>query len=234
MQGDLARRVVDAYGGIPRWENARRVHAVASANGLAFRLKRREPFVQTVFEMEAHRPFVRISPINRLGQIGVLEGHDVRIEDAEGRVIASRPNARRHFPGGRRLLWWDDLDMTYFAGYATWNYCTLPALLIDHPTRFEQFGDDLLQARFPATIPTHSPEQTFRFDRFGQLIQHDYTALVIGHWARAANVVLEHGRNEQGIAYTRHRRVTPRRADGTPRKRPILIDLTIQDFEIIS
>ncbi|MCC6157306.1 MAG: hypothetical protein IT350_04580 [Deltaproteobacteria bacterium] len=234
MQGDLARRVVDAYGGSSRWETAVRLRAVVSASGLAFRLKRRALFVQTVFEMDVHRPRVRIAPINRLGQIGVLDGQDVRVEDADGRVVASRPNARRHFPGGRRIFWWDDLDMTYFAGYATWNYCTLPSLILDHPTRFEQFGDDLLQARFPATIPTHCPEQVFRFDRFGQLIQHDYTALVIGKWARAANVVVEHGKNEQGIAYTRRRRVTPRRGDGTPRKSPILIDLTIQDFELIS
>ncbi|MCL4233166.1 MAG: hypothetical protein KJ042_01460 [Deltaproteobacteria bacterium] len=234
MQGDLARRVVDAYGGRSRWESATRVRAVVSASGLAFRLKHRAPFVQTVFEMDAHRAFVRIAPINRLGQVGVLDGQDVRIEDADGPIVAARPNARRHFPGGRRLFWWDDLDMTYFAGYATWNYCTLPALLLDHPARFEQFGDDLLQARLPATIPTHSPEQVFRFDRFGRLIQHDYTALVIGRWARAANVVTEHNTNEQGIAYARRRQVTPRRADGTPRKSPILIDLTVHDFELLT
>ncbi len=234
MQGDLARRVVDAYGGASRWKEAARVRAVVSANGLAFRLKHRAPFVQAVFEMDVHRPFVRIAPINRLGQIGILDGQDVRIEDADGRTIASRPNARRHFPGGRRFFWWDDLDMTYFAGYATWNYCTLPALILDHPTCFEQFGHDILRARLPAAIPTHSPEQAFRFDHFGALVQHDYTALVIGKWARAANVVVEHAKNQQGIAFTRGRRITPRRADGTPRTRPILIDLTIHDFDLVT
>ena len=41
--------------------------------------------------------------------------NDVRIESADGRVLASRSNARSYFGSVRRLLCWDLLDFAYFA-----------------------------------------------------------------------------------------------------------------------
>ena len=99
--------------------------------GLAFIFKQRPQFKRAKVTMDISRPFSRITPIGRNRDIsGVLNGPDVHLENANGEVIRERKNARQYFPGGRRLLYWDDLDMAYFANYAIWNYLTLPALLM--------------------------------------------------------------------------------------------------------
>jgi hypothetical protein len=91
-----------------------------------------------------------------------------------------------------------------------------------------------LLASFPENIPTHSPVQEFLFDpASGLLGQHNYTAEVMGGWAKAANAVIAHG-TWNGIPYPAHRRVTPRKKDGSPAGGPVLIDLIIHDWSVVS
>ena len=151
------------------------------------------------------------------GESGVLRGGDViSREPARAERSAAGRNARAFFPYGRRIFWWDSLDQTYFAGYALWNYLVFPALLLREDIRWQEPGPNRLMAAFPGSIPTHSPVQEFLFDpTSGLLQQHNYTAEVMGGWARAANVIVEHGA-WNGIPYPSHRRVTPRKKDGTP------------------
>jgi len=125
--------------------------------------------------MEIAKPFCKITPIGDNPDIsGVLDGHDVRLENSYGEVVAERKNARNYFPLGRRLFYWDDLDMAYFANYAFWNYFTFPALLMNEEIIWEEKSDTLLQAAFPDFIPTHNKMQSFHFDKAsGLLTQHD-------------------------------------------------------------
>ena len=127
-----AQKALDAYGGQALWANAKTIEAEVSANGWAFTMKRRPFFEHAKIVMEIARPIARLTPIGKDPQItGVLDGQNVRLENPNGKVVAERQNARRYFPGGLgRLFHWDDLDMTYFANYAFWNYFTLPALLL--------------------------------------------------------------------------------------------------------
>ena len=163
----------------------------------------------------------------------VLDGNSVRIESSSGEVLERRDDPRRFFPYGRRTFRWDDLDLAYFACYASWNYQILPALLLRDDITWKQISDTTLEARFPPEIPTHSPLQRFHFDAAtGLLQQHDYTALVFASWARAANVVLELGVSD-GIHYPSRRRVTPRRGDGQPRNFPLLVGIEIEDWRLV-
>ena len=125
------KKTVDAYGGKEIWTKARALEAEFSARGLAFIFKQRPQFKRAKVTMDISRPFSRITPIGRNRDIsGVLDGPDVHLENARGEVIRERKNARKYFPGGRRFLYWDDLDMAYFSNYAMWNYMTLSALLM--------------------------------------------------------------------------------------------------------
>jgi hypothetical protein len=231
---DTLLRAVDAYGGEAFWRAARAIRATVSASGLAFVLKGRRPFHRIAVECDVREPLARLSPVDAAGSIGVLRGGDALLEDPRGREIARRQDARSFFPYGRRLLWWDSLDHTYFAGYALWNYLVFPALMLREDIRWQQTGLNRLQAAFPGNIPTHSPLQEFLFDpASGLLRQHNYTAEVMGGWAKAANVIVEHGiRN--GVPYPSHRRVTPRKKDGSPAGGPVLIDLIIHDWNVTS
>ena len=136
------------------------------------------------------------------------------------------------FPGGRRLFWWDRLDILYFRAEALWNYLTFPALLLRDDISWTQIFDNTLEARFPSHLPTHGEVQRFHFDPASRLLrQHDYTAKAFGSSAKAANVVLEH-KTWDAIPFPYKRRVTPRAPDGTPRGGPTLIWIEIDDWSI--
>jgi hypothetical protein len=229
---DLQQRVVGAYGGESPWRESTAVEITYSAWGWAFRLKWQRPFRKAHARLDISQPRAIIAPIDRRGNTGVLDGHDVRIEDANGNGLASREGARSLFPGGRRLLWWDHLDQTYFAGYAIWNYMVLPALLLREDIEWTQVRESSLEGRFPSTLPTHCERQQFHFDPETHLLrQHDYTANVIGGWAKAAHVVLEH-QTEGGVPFTSKRRVTPRGADERPRSGPLLVGIDIHEWRL--
>jgi hypothetical protein len=228
----LARRVLDAYGGEDRWRALRRIAVTFSASGWALRAKWCRPFVHARAEIEVWAPRVRIGPLGARGLVGVLDGGSVSLEDGAGRVVASRVDPRRFFPGGRRLLWWDDLDHAFFASYAMWNYLAFPALLLRDDVRWADAGPATLEARFDPAVPTHSPVQRFHVDPTSALLrQHDYTALVFGRWARTAHVVLEHRTSAAGIPWAARRRAMPRLPGGRPAPGPVLVALEIDGWE---
>lgn len=230
----LLQQALAAYGGQVVWSQAHYIEAEVSTQGLAFILKRRPYFNHARLVMDVTRPVCRITPVGKqAGVSGVLEGTDVRLEDAQGNILTHRENARSHFTWGRRLLYWDDLDMAYFANYAFWNYFTLPALLMNLTIVWEEQPGNVLKATFPDSIPTHSTVQYFHFDAAsGLLSQHDYTARIISRFANAANVVLAHG-NSNGIPFTAKRRVTPAVGGGKYLPAPVLIDIDVHAFRLL-
>jgi hypothetical protein len=234
MLSNTAQKAIEAYGGMDLWKNATRIEAEVSAKGLAFTLKRRPFFVNAKIEMETTRPFSKLTPIGTNRTItGVFDGQHVRLENEEDETIAERENPRAFFPFGKRLFRWDDLDMSYFANYAFWNYFTLPKLLMNETIKWTEKTPGFLIAEFPENIPTHNPIQEFIFDtETGLLLQHNYTAEIISKLATAANVVVSHSKNSQGYIFPNKRLVTPRSKSGKPLKMPVLIDITVHSFNL--
>jgi hypothetical protein len=226
----LLARVLDAYGGAERWRAAERIEAVVSTRGLLFTAKLQPPFAGMHCSVDVRAPHARLTPREWNGETGVLDGGDVRLESAAGDVLATRTDARsafRGFPGLRRTIRWDRLDLTYFGGYAFWNYLTFPALLLRDDVRWRELGPELLEATFPPTLPTHCAVQRFHVSpTTGLLVQHDYTAEVIGRWARAAHAILAHG-SWNGLPFPSHRRVTPRGPRARPLSGPTLVEILV-------
>ncbi len=233
MKNMTANKAIEAYGGEKLWQNSKYVEAEVSVKGLAFTLKRRPFFKHAKIQMEIRRPFSKLTPIGKkLNISGILEGHNVRLENEQGNIIGERVDARKVFPFGRRNFYWDDLDMAYFANYAFWNYFTLPFLLMNNAIEWKEKSEGVLEALFPNSIPTHNKKQEFRFNKeTGLLIQHNYTADIISKLAKAANVVVEHS-EQDGILFPSSRRVTPRTKKGKPLKRPILIDIQVHRYKL--
>jgi hypothetical protein len=236
--GTLAGRVVDAYGGEARWREASAVEARISMGGMLLKLKGHPE--RSLRDMrtrtEIARPHVRVEPIDEQGNVGVLDGHDLRLETPDGTVLHERPSARSHFPyGGRRLLRWDRLDALYFIGYTQWTYNAFPALLWRDDISWRDAGDNVLEARFSPSLPTHSEVQRFHFDPETSLLrQMDYTADVFGGWAKAAHVVEAHG-DSNGIPYPSRRRVWSRKRDGSarPAPAPLMISLDVHEWRLL-
>jgi hypothetical protein len=220
----LLEEALEAHGGLERWRETEQISVRARSGGVALASKfAAGPFRSYDLTVSTGHPRAVVDPYPRAGERGVFEAGAVRIESADGGVVAERADPRPLFPGGRRLLWWDRLDALYFAGYALWNYFNLPFLLTRDDVELREAGRSL-HARFPASLPTHSREQAFHLDERGLIVQHDYTAEVFGRWAKAAHVSLEFG-ELGGLVLATRRRVTPRARSGKPRRLPVLVSL---------
>lgn len=228
-----AQKAIEAYGGQNTWESFKYLEAEVSVKGLAFTLKGRPFLEHAKIRMEIGRPYSKLYPIGKDKNIvGVLDGNDVRLENLAGDVINERKNARKYFPFGRRLFYWDDLDLAYFSNYAFWNYFTFPNLLMNENIIWKEKEPGVLEATFPDSIPTHNKIQEFFIDMSsGKLIQHNYTVDIISKHAKPANVVLEHS-NENGILFASSRLVTPRSKKDIPLKKPVLIDIKVHSFRL--
>lgn len=228
----IKERCIEAYGGEDFWRSLKKIEAVVSANGLAFSLKRRPFFNKAKIVMEVGQPISELTPIGKNPEItGRLNGFDVQLTDGKKHVLEERKDAHTYFPLGRRLFKWDDLDMSYFANYAFWNYFTFPRLLMNETIEWEEKENGRLYAKFPESLPTHSRKQEFRFNpETGLLQQHNYTANVISRFANAAHVVHQH-KTFEGISVPISRIVTPQGRRGNPLSKPILINIDVHDVK---
>lgn len=211
-----------------------------SVGGAAFVLKfKRGALSRFAGRVSTREPRAVLAPYPEPGRRGVFERDRVWIETDDGERVAERADPRSSF-GGRRNLWWDDLDLLYFAGYALWNYMTTPFLFrrpgfdLEEVEPWQEDGERWrrLHVRFPADVPTHSPEQDFYFDSDGALRRLDYTAEVFGRWAKAAHYSREH-RDFSGLLVPTRRRVVPRRRNNKPLFGPPIVWIEVHDVQTI-
>ncbi|MFI2352475.1 hypothetical protein ACH492_36915 [Streptomyces sp. NPDC019443] len=173
-----------------------------------------------------------LDPYAEPGHRGIFHRGDVWIEDAQGTVLARREHARAAFSSVRHQLWWDRLDLLYFAGSALWTYVSLPFVLADEAYDVEELEpwsehDKMwrrLRVCFPGEIHTHCREQILYLDERGLIRRHDYTAELFGNWAKAAHYCHDH-RDFGGLVIPTRRVVFPRRPDNRPRPGPVLVHI---------
>jgi hypothetical protein len=229
---------VEAHGGMDFWNGIEALDADISARGFLFTAKRRPILRHVRMRAAAHEPRFAVSDFPKPGQTAELIGNDeVRIVDGEGRIVARRENPRAAFRGLRRQFIWDDLDFTYFGGYATWNYLTTPFMLVNKDfviEALEPLAGDVepltrLQVIFPDGFPTHSRRQVFYFDEKRLLRRLDYTAQVVGGWAHAAHLCDEY-RQFGGLQVATRRRVLPLPFGYNPLPGPLLVELEVHDI----
>lgn len=169
----------------------------------------------------------------------------VRRIGANGATVEERADPRSLFfgrSGLRRNLRWDALDTAYFAGYAMWNYLATPLLLTREGVEVRE-GEPWsapggerwrrLDATFPEPLHTHSRQQTFWFGPDGLLRRHDYTAEVVGGWAKAGHLVSDH-REFDGLVFPTRRRVKPRGPANRTLPGPTLVWLDLDEIEVES
>lgn len=221
-------RILDCHGGLELWNTLSEIELNMSASGFLFTTKRVPTVDHVRMVLNTREPHVVTHDHPAPGQRTVFDGR-VRILDADGAVLRERLDPRAEFPKWR----WDALDFAYFSGYAMWNYLTLPFLLrrpgvevTAHPARPD--GLTRLRVTFPPGLPTHCRTQDLTFGADGRLIRHDYTAEVIGGWAKAAHLCSDY-RQFNGLWLPTRRRVYPRGPGGRPLPAPTLVAIDIHD-----
>jgi hypothetical protein len=237
---DILEKVIKAQGGADRWQRAAAVEAIISARGFLFTAKRRPVLNRVRVRAFIHDPRFVFYEFPQAGQAAELSGaEEVKITGPDHRISAVRTHPRAAFRSLRRQLYWDDLDFTYFGGYATWNYLVTPFLFLRKGVRLTALepvsGVDYpirLQASFPDDLPTHSKLQTFYFDSNYLLRRLDYTAEVVGRWAHAAHLC-KNFRDFGGIKIPTTRRVLPLFIGSRPLPAPTLVAIDIHDFRLL-
>jgi hypothetical protein len=240
---DLLGRVIDAHGGLERFERLEAVRWRLRSGG-ALRAKRgMQPVPDFTATLSLREPRTVLDPYPAPGLRGVFDHGLVRIEDgATGDVIKDRPVARSAFGGlfNRRHAWWDELDFLYFAGYALWQYAVTP-FVFTWPgvasREIEPWHEDgqtwrRLEVTFPRDWDVHCQVQRLAFDDRGRLRRQDYTAEIIGPWANAVHYASEHA-TIGDVVWPLRRRVHPRGPGGRPVRAVTLVGLDLDAVEVV-
>src|SRR3984957_9715198 len=191
---ELLGRILDAHGGMDRWNGYKKVDATIASGGGLFPLKGGpqdpDPRRMTVWLQEERSS---VSPYGAPDQRTMFTPDRIAIEKLDGMLVAERDAPRDSFAGHQMSTPWDALHRAYFNGYALWTYLTTPFLLAMDGVRVEETevwreGTEtwrVLRAYFPGSVETHSLVQDFFFDEDLLLRRHDYSVNIAGGFAAA-------------------------------------------------
>ncbi|MHA5052875.1 hypothetical protein [Streptomyces sp. SD15] len=231
--------VLDAHGGLQRWQDARTIHAEGSIGGLLWSLRGQEGILATTdATIDVQQQRLVFDGFTGPGLRGLFTPDRVAIERQDGEIVAERNAPRDAFAGHGPDTPWDQLHALYFAAYALWNYLTAPYLLtrpgvvVEELEPWREADEDWrrLRARFPEALATHSTEQVFYYNAAGLLRRHDYAPDVLG--GTPAAHFCEHHVRASGLVFPTHRFVVPVQEDGHAASEPILITIDLTDISV--
>ena len=237
--GDLLAEAIDAHG-VEAYDAAAEITARVKCGGWAFPMRfQRGALSDFSGTASTGEPHVVISPYPGPGRRGIFDRGAVRIETDAGETVAERADPRPAFRKFRRNIWWDDLDLLYFGGYAFWGYMNAPFVLrrsgfqVEEAESWHENGETWrgLRVRFPDEIAAHSREQLYYFDERGLIRRNDYTAEVFGGWAKAAHYCWDHEAFD-GLVVPTRRRALVKRPGGKPVRSAAVVTIAISDVKL--
>jgi hypothetical protein len=189
-------RALEAHGTEARFSRLAALHTTWTFRGMMFKLRLREASLRRLrATISTREPRVEVSPFPGPEGRGVFLPNRVEVQGPRARVLDAPRDA---FRSPRSLLWWNDVEMLYFAGYVLWNYAQLPFLLLQPGLTLTDAGSTTLAGErcdkvvvdFPTGFPTHSPRQTFYFSsEHGLLRRHDYWVGIMSRLAKGARYI---------------------------------------------
>jgi hypothetical protein len=236
MLNDLLASIIDAHGGMDRWNGYEKVDATIVSGGGFFPLKGvlqdSDPRRMTVW---LHEERSSLLPYGAPDQRTMFTPERIAIEKLDGTLVAERHAPRDSFAGHQMSTPWDPLHRAYFNGEALWTYFTTPFLLAMHGVRVEEIeswreGSEMwrvLRACFPASIETHSLVQDFFFGEDLMLRRHDYNVNIAGGFP-AAQLTSDY-KVANGIRVPTKRRAYTRGPDRRPILDMLMVFIDISD-----
>src|SRR5713101_9285192 len=186
---DLLETVIEAYGGLERWNQLDAVSVHGVNGGVLWALKGQAGVVDDVFvranlhqERESHHPFG--APDRR----SAFTPERVAIETTTGEVIEALEQPRASFAGHTLETPWTTLQLAYFVGTAMWTYLTQPftfAMTGFKTAELDPWQENGEQQRrlrvvWPNYLATHSTVQTVYFGDDGLIRREDYDVEILG------------------------------------------------------
>lgn len=237
---DLIDLVVDAHGGIDRWQQARTVSADIHVYGGFWGYKGQPDLLGHESVVAAvHQQHIELRS----------EGRTIEFDGAADRVTVHDPGGlgdaitapRASMAGFSAETPWSRVQTGYFISYATWTYLlepflfTLPGVQAREIEPWSEVGETWrrLEVQFPDTIASHSSIQTYYFDaETGLQRRVDYSPDVNGN-PLVAHYTTEH-RTYAGLVVPTRRRVLLRDEDGTALQESAAILLDLTDVRLTS
>jgi hypothetical protein len=217
---DLLSSVIAAHGGLDRWRTVRAIDVTFNFSGGLLDLKGYPGHRRPSASVDAATPR---TVFQRLGDESddrwIFTPNRVWIERRDGTIVEERSDPRAAFAGHVRETPWDRLHLTYFLGYAVWNYLTTPFLfarkgfatreLEAHVEGREPWR--VLEVTYPDDVPAHTKVQKLYFDDDFMPRRLDYVTDVLG--GVAAHYCYDHVTIE-GLVFPTLRRVVRRTPEG--------------------
>lgn len=233
----LLDKAIEAHGGMDRWQKFSTLSAHLSQGGMLWPLKGKGGMLDEVdIQIQLHRPWTSHSPFGAPGRRTVVTPLHAAIEEAGGSLVGETLAPRESFEGHRLDTPWSDLQLAYFAGYAIWNYFTVPfslagpGFVLDELSPWEEDGQawSRLRVVFPSSVATHSQVQTFYFSADGLLRRHDYEVDISGG-APAVHYLSGHV-TAQGITLPSRHMIYVRDADGGHQPEPLVVSINASNI----
>jgi hypothetical protein len=185
----LLATIISAHGGLERWRDVRSIDVDLNFSGGLLDLKgfpghHRPRLTVDVLEPRTVMQGLGGDPDDRW----IFTPSRVWIERRDGSIVEARTDPRASFAGHVRETPWDRLHLTYFFGYAMWNYLTAP-FLFARPgfetcelERHSEAGETwrVLEVTYPDDIPAHTKVQKLYFDDGFMAKRLDYVTDVLG------------------------------------------------------
>ena len=236
---DLAKRIIDAHGGLERWRSFKTVTAHLVQGGALWGLKGKAGVLDdTNVTVDLRREHASHAPFGDAGRKSSFTPDLVELQNPQGDTIEALPNPRASFAGHTLETPWSDLQLAYFAGIAMWTYLNMPFLLAEEGVEstaigaWQEKGDtwQRLHVRFPAHIATHSTEQTLYVGDDGLLRRHDYDVEIAGD-TPGAHYVSDY-REVDGMLFPTKRRIYPRQPDGQSLAEPLVVSIDLDHIAL--
>ncbi|MBE9605926.1 hypothetical protein IAI18_13735 [Acetobacteraceae bacterium H6797] len=235
--GDLQQQVIEAHGGLERFRRFSSLTAKLHQFGILWDLKGRpDTLTHADVRVNLRQQEVSHGPFHPTLNRSRYTPDEVTIETPDGDVIERLSRPRESFAGFAMKTPWSEAQLAYFAGYTMWTYLSSPFILAQPgvvATEIAPWSEQgetwrRLRVTFPASIATHSREQTFHIGPDGLIRRHDYEVEIQGNNA-AARYLLDPVTVE-GIVLPSRFRVYPRNPDGTPAPEPLIVGVDLSDY----
>ncbi|MFC7701646.1 hypothetical protein ACFQX9_33870 [Bradyrhizobium sp. GCM10028915] len=225
--------VIDASGGMARWNSLSRFTLHLSVAGTLFSSTgHASEFKDVTAEGSTRTQSVRFTGITGGEHSGSFQPDAITIESLEGEILRTWRNPSLAFTEAGSPALVDELHLVFFCGVAIWNYLTNPFLLAHPDVVVEELPPwqenneswRRLRAQFPPGLITLAPEQIFYFDdnALQRRTDHDLFGMKVAHFSWAHD-------SFGGIVVPTLRRAQTLRPDGTVVAKPVLMDVEIFD-----
>jgi hypothetical protein len=237
IMNELLEFAVKAHGDLGRWNQLKNITAKMTVAGAIWGFKQKPGLLTDVtFESNIHdQNHVVFKDFAGKGNESVFRPDKLFIKNEKGETLWARDNPRNAYDATSP---WDELNVAYFNGYATWNYLTqpftytLPGFTTEEVAPRNENGETWrgLKITYPSDIASHTRVQTSYFGKDGLLRRHDYTVDILGG-ATGANYASDY-QEARGIMVPTKRRIYARDAKGDKVPEPLLVSIDIASISL--